>query len=120
MALSLELFQRPKGKETVKYEKSENSQWIFFGFGRCKTMDECVYTLWPSPLPWEKKKKTCIEQICSLERYGIFVGVGQAFVAGQWPWAAEVACIFSCLLPLSLGSTLADAVAFIQSNAGPF
>lgn len=38
----------------------------------------------------KKKKKTHIEQICSLERYGIFVGVGQTFVAGQWPWAAEV------------------------------
>ena len=30
------------------------------------------------------------------------------------------ACIFSCLPPLSLGSNLADAVAFIQSSAGPF
>ena len=44
----------------------------------------------PTSLEKKKKKKTHIEQICSLERYGIFVGVGQTFVAGQWPWAAEV------------------------------
>ena len=35
-----------------------------------------VFTLSGPPPSTEKKKKTCIEQICSLERYGIFVGVG--------------------------------------------
>lgn len=84
-------FSEAKMKREWNMRSQKSVSGLCFGFGRCKTMDECVFALWPSHLPWKKKKKkTRIEQICSLERYGIFVGVGQTFVAGQWPWAAEV------------------------------
>lgn len=113
----------------MKYEKSENSQWTFFffflnphaplfGFGTRKTTGVCLHS--PTlPPPLEKKKELVFSSHCSSERYGIFVGLGQTFVAGQWPWAAEGASIF---LPSSavICSILADGVAFIQSSAVPF
>lgn len=112
----------------MRSQKTVNGLFFFFflnphaplfGFGTHKTTEECVYALPPSHLPWKKKKGLVFSSHCSSERYGIFVGLGQTSVAGQWPWAAEGASIS---LPSSavICSILAGGVALIQSSAVPF
>lgn len=95
-------FSEAKMKREWNMRSQKSVSGLCFGFGRCKTMDECVYALWPSHLPWKKKKK-------DLYWADLFIRKVWNF-CWRWPdlcsWSVALgcrgACIFSCLLPLSL------------------
>lgn len=52
--------QNEKRQWNMRSQKSVGG--LFFGFGRCKTMNEWVYTLRPFHLPWKKKKRLVLSR----------------------------------------------------------